>query len=348
LLEEYIHKLAIFMGRQAFHEALNKEDVREAVKTIRLLMDLGYLREVDLIIPEFNYNIEKVKEALDEIRFNADEMGKDEIRGDERRKKNIEAKAATKEYKHQKRIHLLAEAAKVNAAINEVRMTARLEILLEVAHIIGNDEISQEMDTEEIVIEAMHLDLPLHVSDATDRMMGVTGHRQVLTWKEVERVYKELALDIAKDTVAKIRSGEDAAYNALLVKQGFEKGIFTEQDLNTSLAQIEEGIEQEKKKLRLVKYRRKHIDKFNAWMNGPTDDLDYLDEVKADEGENDEEKQVVKEFLDSVSWRKLNAALEKIKAGEDSAYMKLIAKQLLDSGYDPKDSFPADLLALLQ
>jgi len=348
LLEDYLHKLAVFIGRQAFRDALSKEDVREEVKTLRLLVSLGHLRKSDLIIPEFNFNLEKVKEALDEIMFNADEMGKDEIRNEQRRRKNIEARTSAKEQNHQKRMNLVAEAAKVGAAINEVRLKARLEILLDVAHIIGNSEIAEEMDTEKIMTEAIHIDLPLYKSDAPDRMQGITAQRQLFTWKEVERVYKELALDLAKDTVSKIRNGEDSAYNALLIKQGVEQGIFNEQDLNTSLVQIEAEIQAERKKLRLVKYRRKHLDKFNTWMNGPVDDLDYLDQIKVEDGTDDEEKKVLKELLDSVSWQKMNGAIEKIKAGEDIAYMKLIAKQLQNSGYDPQDNFSAEQLALLQ
>jgi|GEM_PF-3995702 len=349
---EYLKKLCVFLGRSNMR-FLGNIDNEKNLTTIKKLLELKVVKPSELTTPPY-FSGDDVLEAIHQAELVAG-----------MRKEELASAAAIRDQKavafhnhmeaaRKQRLILIDKVNKVADVLNETIDDTKLDVLLAVADIITDPLIDREMDGDHMTLAKYvhNRSLPTAKSEFKDRSEAIVTDTKLISWGSIKADYNLRAAQAGRKSAARIMAGEDALYESMLLKEALEKGIVNPTDIDQTVAELDAAVKAHTEKAahdkKVKEYRSKYRPFFDENKNRSTDNLDYYDQIKLDEIKDPIELEIAKEMIENLGWLRMNNIINNIQKGEDVMYMKMVAKELIEKGFQPQKLFTAEEIALLQ
>lgn len=346
---KYLRKLYVFLGRNHVR-LLGNEDNQKSISALEKLLEIKAVTLDEIIVPPYFMGSE-VKSAIEDAKMFA-QMKK------ELEDENKALTTKKHETMHQQQMNVLRNRqalvdkfAKVVGVVGQAQQETRLDLLLEIADIIRDPKVEEEMDGDGISMEIslQPRDVPTLISGSKDAAVVVATEKKRLGWHAIKADFKVIAEKAARAAAEKIMTADpDSQYQFEVLAEAIQKGIVNPNDIGYTPEQLQKKLEQFNHEQKIKALRMKHTPFFEQNSNLRVDNLEYLDQIKLDTISDPDEAAVLLQLVEDLSYIRMEKILDNINKGIDASYMKMIGNELLEKGYRAQLHFPAEKLALLQ
>ncbi|MCC7197076.1 hypothetical protein IT413_02650 [Candidatus Peregrinibacteria bacterium] len=346
---QYLKKLCVFLGRKHLR-LLGNVDNQKSITTIEKLLEIKAVTYDDLIIPPYLLGSE-VQSKIEEAKYIAQMNKETEKEQAIIRTKKAEAFQQQVALKIKYRQGLVDKFAHVVDTVGRAQQEVRLDILLEVADIIRDPQVEEEMDGDGISMEMIRYakDLPTEHSKFKNRAVAIVADRKQVGWHTVKADFSTTAIKSARVAAEKIMAADpDADYQLDLLQEAIQKGIVSPTDIGYTADQLAQKVNQDTLKRKEKTFRMKYKSFFDQHQGLSADNLEYLDQVDLDSINDPVEANALLEIIETISYIRMESILENIKSGNDPEYMKIVGNELIEKGYRAQLHFKPERLALLQ